>query len=166
MSHTDVLKRVLPFFVGFAVGIAPTLVIGGSGGWSSTLDTDMSASVQYFDNSGSSGSNCRHHEPGLNVRPALVDEHVRGLRIRSKPRPAYTGEAQQNNVQGTVALSVTFLASGQIGNIDAVRGLPSGLTDQAILAARRITFDPMLIDGRPVSVTKEIEYSYSLYSGK
>ena len=163
MGRIDVLKRVLPFLVGFAVGIAPSFVIGGSGFRWSTSDNDMNDSVQYFDRIHSGRSSCRYHEPGLNTRPALVDEHVRGLRIQSKPRPAYTGEAQQNNVQGTVALSVTFLASGQIGNIDAVRGLPSGLTNQAILAARRITFDPMLIDGRPVSVTKEIEYSFSLY---
>ena len=93
-------------------------------------------------------------------RPVGVTQ---GLKILSKPRPGYTDAARTNNIQGTVILRVTFLASGQIGSISAVKGLPNGLTEQAIAAARRISFEPAKRDGQGQSVTKQIEYSFSIY---
>lgn len=86
-----------------------------------------------------------------------------GIKILSKPRPGYTDSARQANIQGTVILRVTFLANGSIGGISAVKGLPNGLTEQAIAAARRISFEPAKINGSPQSVTKQIEYSFSIY---
>jgi|CXWL01.1.fsa_nt_gi TonB family protein len=94
------------------------------------------------------------------VRPVGVTQ---GLKILGKPRPGYTDAARQNNIQGTVILRVTFLASGQIGSISPVKGLPNGLTEQAIAAARRISFEPAKTNGVGQSVTKQIEYSFSIY---
>ncbi|MFN2501879.1 MAG: energy transducer TonB [Pyrinomonadaceae bacterium] len=93
-------------------------------------------------------------------RPVGVTQ---ALKIVSKPRPGYTDAARQNNIQGTVILRVTFLGSGQIGSISPVKGLPNGLTEQAIAAARRISFEPAKRDGVGQSVTKQIEYSFSIY---
>lgn len=86
-----------------------------------------------------------------------------GLKILSKPRPGYTDAARQANIQGTVILRVTFLASGQIGSISPVKGLPSGLTEQAIAAARRISFEPAKRDGIGQTVSRQIEYTFSIY---
>lgn len=86
-----------------------------------------------------------------------------GLSIISKPRPGYTDPARQNQVQGTVILKVTFLASGQIGNISTVKGLPNGLTEQAIAAARRITFKPKMKNGIPIASIRNVEYSFTIY---
>jgi protein TonB len=88
---------------------------------------------------------------------------TQALKILSKPRPGYTDAARQNNVQGTVILRVTFLASGQVGSISAVKGLPNGLTEQAIAAARRISFEPKKVDGVGQPVTRQIEYTFSIY---
>ncbi|MFN0280047.1 MAG: TonB family protein [Pyrinomonadaceae bacterium] len=85
------------------------------------------------------------------------------LKILSKPRPLYTDAARQANVQGTVILRVTFLASGQIGRIMAVKGLPNGLTEQAVAAARRITFEPAKRDGVPQTVTRQLEFPFTIY---
>jgi len=93
-------------------------------------------------------------------RPVGVTQ---GIKIISKPRPGYTDAARQNNIQGTVILRVTFLASGQVGSISPVKGLPNGLTEQAIAAARRINFKPAKRDGQGQTVTKQIEYSFSIY---
>jgi TonB family protein len=86
-----------------------------------------------------------------------------GIQILSKPRPGYTDSARTNNVQGTVMLSVTFLSSGQIGGVSAVKGLPDGLTEKAIAAARQIQFKPALVNGRPQTVTKRIQYNFTIY---
>ncbi len=93
-------------------------------------------------------------------RPVGVTQ---GIKILSKPRPGYTDSARQANIQGTVILRVTFLGSGGIGSISTVKGLPNGLTEQAIAAARRINFDPAKRDGIGQTVTKQIEYTFSIY---
>ena len=76
------------------------------------------------------------------------------LKILFKPRARYTDAARQQNIQGTVTLRVTFLASGQIGGVSAVRGLPAGLTEEAIAAARSIRFEPQKVGGVPQTVTR------------
>lgn len=99
---------------------------------------------------------------GGNPPPRAVGESS-GIKILSKPRPGYTDAARQNNVQGTVILRVTFLASGQVGSVSAVKGLPNGLTEMAIAAAKRISFTPAKVNGVPQAVTRQIEYTFSIY---
>ena len=88
---------------------------------------------------------------------------TQGLKILSKPRPGYTDAARTAGIQGTVILRVTFNANGSIGTISPVKGLPSGLTEKAIAAARGISFEPAKRDGVGQTVTKQIEYSFSIY---
>jgi len=85
------------------------------------------------------------------------------LRILSKPPARYTDEARANNVQGSVRLKIVMLASGEVGQITVIQGLPDGLTDQAIVAARLLKFQPATKDGVPVSKTITIDYSFTIY---
>jgi TonB family protein len=85
------------------------------------------------------------------------------VKLISRPRANYTDLARENTVQGKVLLKVTFLASGKIGNIVPVSGLPYGLTEQAIAAARAIRFEPAKVNGVAVSVTKTIEYIFTIF---
>ncbi|MEZ5425434.1 MAG: energy transducer TonB [Pyrinomonadaceae bacterium] len=80
-----------------------------------------------------------------------------------KPQPRYTDAARQNNIQGNVTLRITFLSNGQIGSISPVKGLPYGLTEQAIAAARQIRFEPALRNGQPQSVTMSVQYTFTIY---
>lgn len=84
-------------------------------------------------------------------------------KIISKPQARYTDAARQNSVQGTVSVRVTFLASGQIGSVVAVNGLPYGLTEQALAAARSIRFEPAKKDGVPITTQATIQYSFTIY---
>jgi len=85
------------------------------------------------------------------------------LKIVSKPKALYTDTARQGQIQGTVRLRVTFLASGQIGSIAAISGLGGGLTEQAIAAARQLRFEPAKVNGIAKNVTKQVEYNFTLY---
>ena len=85
------------------------------------------------------------------------------LNIISKPRANYTEEARKNQISGTVRVRVTFSSSGQVTGVTAIGGLPYGLTEQAIAAARQIKFTPEKHGGQPVSVNKVIEYNFNLY---
>ena len=84
-------------------------------------------------------------------------------RILSKPEPQYTEEARKNQLTGTVMLRAVFSSSGEVVQIHALRTLPFGLTEQAITAARRITFIPAKKGGLPVSVAMQLEYNFNLY---
>ncbi len=95
--------------------------------------------------------------------PARPTGPTTALNITSKPRANYTDAARQAQVQGTVTLRVTFLASGQIGSISAVNGLPNGLTEQAIAAARGIRFEPAQKNGVKQTVQRQVQYTFTLY---
>jgi len=84
-------------------------------------------------------------------------------RVLSKPEPQYTEEARKNQVTGTVVLRAVFTSGGQVTQIRAVSGLPNGLTERAIAAARLIRFTPATKDGHAVSMYIQLEYNFNLY---
>lgn len=84
-------------------------------------------------------------------------------RVLSKPEPQYTEDARKNQVTGTVVLRAVFTSGGQVSNIRAVSGLPYGLTERAIAAARQIRFTPATKDGHAVSMYIQLEYNFNLY---
>jgi TonB family protein len=84
-------------------------------------------------------------------------------RVLSKPEPQYTEEARKNQIVGTVVLRAVFTSGGQVTSIKAVSGLPDGLTERAIAAARQIKFTPATKDGHAVSMYIQLEYNFNLY---
>lgn len=81
-------------------------------------------------------------------------EVTRKVRITSKPEPNYVG------IRGTVVLRAVFGSSGKVTKIIVVVDVP-GLTEEAIKAARRITFDPAIKDGRYVAMWLQLEYNFN-----
>jgi len=88
----------------------------------------------------------------LNLRPSIL----------SKEKARYTDAARRNGVQGVVVLSVIFASDGTVGSIQVVRGLPDGLNENAIEAAKKIKFRPAIRNGQPVSVRGNLHYSFNL----
>jgi TonB family protein len=84
-------------------------------------------------------------------------------RLISKPEPQYTEDARKNQIVGTVVLKVVFASNGSVTNIRTVSGLPYGLTERAIAAARQIKFEPAKKDGHSVSMWMQLEYNFNLY---
>ncbi len=83
--------------------------------------------------------------------------------ITSKPEPSFTEEARKNNVTGLVKLRLVLSSGGSVTNISVIKGLPDGLTEKAIAAARQIRFQPAQKDGRAVSQWITIEYNFNIY---
>lgn len=90
-------------------------------------------------------------------------EVTQKARVISKPEPTYTEAARASQTMGTVVLRVIFSASGDVANIKLVSGLPDGLNERAIGAARQIKFIPAVKDGRFVSMWIQLEYNFNLY---
>jgi len=159
MNFIAVLKRVLPFMACLAIGVVPLWIVGYGSATLTEMESNLVPAVPFFHGSGASSckSSSSHRRRGSR------SDDKSGLRILSKPRPGYTDDARLGSVEGTVVLRVTFLASGQIGSVQTIEGLPDGLTEKAIDAARQITFEPARRNGVPMSVTKNIEYTFSIY---
>jgi TonB family protein len=88
---------------------------------------------------------------------------VRKPRILSKPEPVYTEEARKNQITGTVVLSALFSETGEVTDIQVIKGLSHGLNERAIDAAKRITFVPAESNGKKVSFRMTLEYNFNLY---
>jgi TonB family protein len=84
-------------------------------------------------------------------------------RVLSKPTPNYTEKARRNCLSGTVVLQMVLSSNGEVTGVRTISGLPSGLTREAIKAAHRITFEPALKDGKPVSQYIRVEYNFNIY---
>lgn len=80
-----------------------------------------------------------------------------------KAEPRYTEDARKKQITGTVVLRVVFSSHGSVENIVTVSGLPYGLTEKAIDAARKIKFMPAVKDGKFVSMWMQLEYNFNLY---
>ena len=79
-------------------------------------------------------------------------------RIKQKPEPEYSAQG----IRGKVVLKAILTASGKVTRIIVVSGLPGGLTEAAVKAASKISFEPaMKKDGRYVSQWMQLEYDFN-----
>ena len=140
-------------------GIGP----GRSGG----VGAGVSGGVGPGEGSGSSTSSGVGTGPGgaSATGPAVFSgrEVTRKARIVLKPAAGYTEEARKSQLTGTVVLRAVLASSGQVERIVALKPLPLGLTEKAILAARSVRFIPAVKDGQWVSQYIQFEYNFNLY---
>ena len=85
------------------------------------------------------------------------------IRLLKKPEPDYSPKAKSEQITGVVVLKCVFAADGTVTNIRVIQGLPNGLTEKAIEAARKIKFIPATKDGKNVSMWMQLEYNFNLY---
>jgi TonB family protein len=97
-------------------------------------------------------------------KPLSMKEVTVRAVIKSKSPPVYPREARPYGVEGEVKLRIILGADGKVRDeMDVLEGLPYGLTEEAIKAARRIKFEPARKDGRPVSQYVTVIYSFRLH---
>lgn len=152
MKIESLLSRVLPFLLTLTCGVF-------IGSWFSPSEVVKPSSGN------GSGSGYDFYNPPPAAPRGVIEARpgTNPLRIVSKPQAKYTDEARVNNVQGKVRLKVVMLASGQVGQITVVEGLPDGLTEQAIEAARKLRFEPATKRGAPVTKVITIDYNFTIY---
>lgn len=89
-----------------------------------------------------------------------VDEKLQILR---KPTPSFPREARKHLTRGYVILRAILAADETVKHIEVITGLPHGLSEKAIEAARQIKFKPAMKDGKPVSSWVELQYQFRTY---
>ena len=107
--------------------------------------------------------------PGVPLQPDGAERIFTGKEVdkrahlTKRAEPSYTNEAKEKGIKGVVVLMVVFSGTGKVTEIRVVSGLPYGLTDRAIEAAKKIKFIPATKDGHPVSMWMQLEYNFNLY---
>jgi protein TonB len=76
--------------------------------------------------------------------------------------PVYPMMARQARVQGSVVLELVITADGRVNDTKVLRGLPMGLTEAAIEAARQWRYEPMQVNGRSVEALLVATVRFSL----
>jgi TonB family protein len=76
--------------------------------------------------------------------------------------PQYTEEARRNKVVGTVTLRILVDETGRVKDVRVTSGLPDGLTEKAIEAARKTEFKPAMKDGKPAAFWMSVVFTFDL----
>ncbi len=97
-----------------------------------------------------------------NERIVSAKEADEPVQMTKKPSPDYTREARRNGIQGFVTLKVLLAADSKVSRVRVLKGLPAGLTENAIRAACKIQFRPAMKDGRPASTWVTVEFAFRL----
>lgn len=75
--------------------------------------------------------------------------------------PVYPEDARQQGIQGVVILSVKTDESGRVVDTMILRSVPA-LDEAARAAVRQWTYEPMTIDGKPVSIVFTVTVNFRL----
>jgi len=86
--------------------------------------------------------------------------------VQHRVEPQYTDEARLAGYNGTVVLQAVIKKDGTIDIIRVVRGLPLGLTDNAIQALKQWQFEPGTKDGQEVDIAVNVEINFNLQRKK
>lgn len=108
------------------------------------------------------GSLARILDTAINERVLSSKQVDSRVVITAKPAPSYTREARRSGIQGLVTLKLLLSGNGKVSRLRIVRGLPAGLSENAIRAACKIKFKPAMKDGEPVSQWVTAEYVFRL----
>jgi len=89
------------------------------------------------------------------------DDADKKVEILEQPQPGYTEEALKNRVAGKVIVEAYFRKDGAVDSAHVLKGLPDGLSEKALEAARLIKFKPAEFKRRKVTVLRKVEYVFS-----
>jgi TonB family protein len=101
--------------------------------------------------------------PAAAQEPPLVAGE-NGVPVPKRTRfvaPEYPQEAQAHGVRGIVILTLVIDTAGRVADVELVRGI-TGLDEAAIAAVRRWEYEPLRVDGKPVSVRLTVPISFLL----
>jgi hypothetical protein len=92
----------------------------------------------------------------------IANEADARAHIIHRPHPDFTEEARRNNVRGRVRIRAVLAADGTVRHVLVLEGLPHGMTEHCVNAARGIRFAPAVKNGRSVSQFIMLEYNFDI----
>ena len=101
-------------------------------------------------------------ETATGDEPILVTGAVVAPVKLHAPTPGYTEAARRVRIQGTVILQAVIDREGRIRELEVLKSLPFGLTEQAVSTVRDWTFEPATLGGLPVTVRFNLSIRFQL----
>lgn len=80
----------------------------------------------------------------------------------SAPQPQYTEIARKARIQGVVIVQAIIDKQGNVTNVKVLKGLPMGLSEQAVEAIKKWKFKPATLNGKPVDVYYNLTVNFRL----
>ncbi len=94
--------------------------------------------------------------------PIEVGGDVRKPEKLHAPQPRYTEVARRIRVEGVVIVQAIIDREGDVTNVRVIKGLPMGLTEEAVKAIKRWKFQPATLNGKPVAVYFNLSVNFRL----
>lgn len=98
-------------------------------------------------------------KPGENVR--LANGVVTGHKLGGE-KPIYPVAAKRARIEGKVVLQATISEDGHIRQLSVVSAPDTLLAYASLVAVRSWTYEPYLLDGKPVEVQTQVNVIYKL----
>jgi TonB family protein len=79
--------------------------------------------------------------------------------------PKYTSDAMRAKIQGVVEVQAVVMLDGSVSRARVITSLDKvfGLDEQAVMAAKKWTFEPGKLDGVPVPVAVTVKLEFKLH---
>ncbi len=97
------------------------------------------------------------HEPAQKL-----DGTITAPAVVKRVEPNYSQTARLNRISGIVILESHIEKSGRISHIKTLRGLPLGVTNDAIAAVKQWQFKPGMVGEKPVDVVFNLTINFKL----
>jgi len=88
-------------------------------------------------------------QPIIEKGEAVFGEYER-LAVIDRKYAKYTLEAKRQGTEGQILIRALIDAHGKVADTEVLRGLPNGLTEEALQALRKSKFQPARLNGEPV----------------
>ncbi len=86
---------------------------------------------------------------------------VQAAKLTHEVQPAYPRLAKDAHVMGIVKLSATIASNGSVKDLHVVSGNPL-LVQAAVNAVKQWTYQPTVLNGKPVEVLTEVDVKFTL----
>jgi protein TonB len=94
--------------------------------------------------------------------PLRVGGDVKAPIAINRTKPNYTDAARKGRVTGVVVVEAIVNKQGEVERVKVLKGLPLGLSDQAVDAVKQWRFHPGTLNGEPVEVIFTLTVTFTL----
>jgi protein TonB len=94
--------------------------------------------------------------------PLRVGGDVKAPVAITRSKPSYTDSARKGHITGVVVIEAIVNKQGEVEHEKVLKGLPLGLSEQAVDAVRQWRFKPGTLNGQPVDVIFTLTVNFTL----
>ena len=98
------------------------------------------------------------------LKPVPVYSLSQAPKFKTRIEPVYPQQARKDEVEGVVQLEVLIDTKGNVRHVKVLKTPGGGLEKAAVAALSKSSFDPGMVNGKPVPVKIKIPYRFILDS--